>query len=60
MVFCQTCDVVNGELKCVICFCFLDIINLKGGVMSTGSCNLFVFRGLYHKVQPGIWVLLEV
>ncbi len=50
---------LNGELKCV-CVCFFCIVNLRGGVMSTGLCNLFVFRGLYHKLQPRAWVLLEV
>jgi hypothetical protein len=32
------------------CFLFLYVVNLKGGVMSTGLCNLFGFRGLCYKV----------
>jgi hypothetical protein len=40
-----------------LCVC---IVNFRGGVMSTSLCNLFVLRGLYHKVQLETWVLLEV
>jgi hypothetical protein len=41
-------------------FFFLCIVNLRGGVMNTSLCNLFVLRVLCHKVQFGTWVLLEV
>jgi len=47
MVLCKTWEVVNGELKCVVFFFFLCILNLRGGVMNTGLCNLFWLRGFY-------------
>ncbi len=49
MVLCKTCEAVNGELKCVVFF-FLCVVNLRGGVMNIGLCNLFGLRGLYYKV----------
>jgi hypothetical protein len=49
MVLCKTCEIINGELKCVV-LCFLCIVNLRGGVMNTGLCNLFGLKGLYYKV----------
>jgi len=58
MVFCQNCEAQWGVEVCV--FFFVCIVNLRGGVMSTGLCNLFVLKGLYHKVQLGTWVLLEI
>jgi hypothetical protein len=39
MVRCQTCESINGELKCVVSF--LCIVNLRGGVMNIDLCNLF-------------------
>jgi hypothetical protein len=39
---------------------FLCIVNLRGGVLSIGLCNLFVLMGLYHKMQYGTWAFLEV
>ncbi len=32
------------------CFLFLCVVNLKGGVMSIGLCNLFELRGLCYKM----------
>jgi hypothetical protein len=49
VVLCKTCEAVNGELKCVVFF-FLCVVNLRGGVMNIGLCNLFGLRGLYYKV----------
>jgi hypothetical protein len=34
----------------VCCFLFLCVVNLKGGVMSIGLCNLFELRGLCYKM----------
>ncbi len=48
MVLCKTCETIDGELKCVFFF-FLCVVNLRGGVMSIGSCNLF-----------GTWVVVEI
>jgi hypothetical protein len=31
-------------------FFFYCIVNLRGGVMSIGLCNLFGLRGLYYNV----------
>jgi len=41
-------------------FFSLCIVNLRGGVMNTRLCNLFVLGVLCHKVQFGTWVLLNV
>jgi hypothetical protein len=30
VIFCQTCDTVNGELKCVVFFCFLVYYQFEG------------------------------
>jgi len=49
MVLCKTCEVVNGELKCIV-FLLLCVVNLKDGVVSTGLCNLFGLRGLCYKM----------
>jgi hypothetical protein len=49
MVLCKTCEAINGELKCVVFF-LLCVVNLRGGIMSTGSCTLFGLRGLCYKM----------
>jgi hypothetical protein len=33
-----------------VCCFFLCVVNLKGGDMSTGLCNIFGFKGLYYKM----------
>jgi hypothetical protein len=48
VVFCKTCEIVNGELKCVVFF--FCVVNLRGGVMNIGLCNLFGLKGLCYKV----------
>jgi hypothetical protein len=58
VVLCKTCEIVIGELKCVV-FLLSCVVNLKDGVMSIGLCNLFGFRDLYYKVQFGTWVHVE-
>ncbi len=53
MVLCKTCEVVNGELKCVVFF-LLCVVNLKGDVISIGLCNLL--RGLCYNMRLGfLW-----
>ncbi len=42
-------QLIGNEL-CYFNFKKKCIVNLKGGVMSTSLCNLFVFRDLYYKV----------
>jgi hypothetical protein len=59
VVLCKTCEVVNGELKCVI-FLLLCVVNLRDGAMNTSLNNLFGLKGLSYKVQSGTWVLVEV
>jgi hypothetical protein len=49
MVLCKTCETINGELKCVVFF-FLCVVNLRGGVMSIGLCNLFGLKVICYKV----------
>jgi hypothetical protein len=34
----------------VCCFLFLRVVNLRGGVMNIGLCNLFGLRVLCYKV----------
>jgi hypothetical protein len=46
MVLCKTCEAVNEELKCV----FFYVVNLWGGDINTGLCNLFGFKFVYYKV----------
>jgi hypothetical protein len=45
MVFCKTCEVVIGELMCVV-FLFLCVVNLRDGVRNTKLCNLFGLKDL--------------
>jgi hypothetical protein len=47
VVLCKTCEAINGELKCDV---FLCIVNLRDGVMSTSLCNLFGLRDIYYEV----------
>ncbi len=49
MVLCKTCEIVTGELKCVV-FLLLCVVNLRDGVMNTGLCNLFGLRDLCYKM----------
>jgi hypothetical protein len=59
VVFCKTCEAINGELKCVVFF-FLCVVNL-GGVMTIGLCNLFRLKVLCYNVsQPHFWKSVKI
>ncbi len=47
MVLCKTCEVVIGELICVV-FLFLCVVNLRDGVRNIGLNNLFGLRDLCY------------
>jgi len=50
VVLCIICETINGELKCVVVFFVLCVVNLRGDVMKLGLCNLFGLKGLCYKV----------
>jgi hypothetical protein len=47
VVLCKTCEVVIGELICVV-FLFLCVVNLRDGVRNIGLNNLFGLRDLCY------------
>jgi len=56
MVLCKTCEIINGELKYVVFF-LLCVLNLRGGIMSTGVCNLFGLKVSVTKCNLGLGFL---
>jgi hypothetical protein len=49
VVLCKTCEVIIGELKCVV-FMFLCVVYLRDDVMSTDLCNLFGLKDICYKM----------
>jgi hypothetical protein len=49
VVLCKTCEVVTGELICVV-FLFLCVVNLRDGVRNTRLCSLSELKDLCYQM----------